>query len=288
MPKKTEQFETGLNPSWCPGCGDWAIYRALKTVFTELGLKNENIAIAYGIGCSGNMASYLDIYGFHGLHGRPLPVAAGIKMANDRLTVLAAGGDGDGYGEGISHFLHQMRANQDITYLVFDNQVYGLTQGQVSPRGMKGYKASTTPDGVIEEPVNPIALALANNATFVARTFAIDFLHNIKTIKKAIQHKGFSLVNIIQPCQTFNKLNTHSYWQRRIYNMEEEKNYRSNDRMYAMEKAFEGPEPRFPVGIFYQEKRLSYEDELPQIKKNPLVQQSPEGRSVRKLFSSHQ
>lgn len=288
MSAKSEQFETALNPSWCPGCGDWAIYRALKTVFTELDLRQENIAIAYGIGCSGNLASYLNVYGFHGLHGRPLPVAAGMKMANHRLTVLAAGGDGDGYGEGIAHFIHQMRANQDITYIVFDNQVYGLTKGQVSPRGQKGYRSSTTPDGVIEEPINPIALALANNATFVARTFAIDFLHNISVLKRAIRHKGFSLVNIIQPCQTFNHLNTQHYWRQRVYRLDDNPQHRTDDKMYAMEKAFEGPDPKYPIGIFYQEQRKSYEDELPQLSKKPLVQQKPEGRSVRRLFSSLQ
>lgn len=288
MSEYHERFETALNPSWCPGCGDWAIYRALKTAFERLHLKNEQIAMVYGIGCSGNMASYLRVYGFHGLHGRPLPVASGVKMANHKLTVIAAGGDGDGYGEGIAHFIHQMRANQDITYIVFDNQVYGLTKGQVSPRAQKGYVSPTTPGGVIEEPINPIALALANNATFVSRAYAPYIDHTVDLITKALRHKGFSLVNIIQPCQSFNHVNTHDFWRQRIYMLGEQKNHNATDRMQALRLAFEGPDPRFPVGVFYQEKRATYEDELPQIKKHPLVKTSIAHRSIRSIFRTFQ
>ncbi|MBL7047783.1 MAG: 2-oxoacid ferredoxin oxidoreductase [Candidatus Marinimicrobia bacterium] len=266
---KPEELNTPHDPTWCPACGNFGIWVAMKKAITELKLDPDEVAVSYGIGCSGNENNFVKTYAFHSLHGRAVPPAAGIKFANDALTVIAVSGDGDAYGEGGNHFVHACKNNYDITYLVHDNQMYSLTTGQASPTSEKGMKTKTTPSGIIEDPINPISLALAANATFVARGFSGKADHLAELIKKAIQHKGFALVDILQNCVTFNKLNTFQFFNKRVYDMNEG-GYKTDDKQKAHEKALEWGE-RIPIGIFYQEEKPSYNSSLPQNADAPLV-----------------
>jgi 2-oxoglutarate ferredoxin oxidoreductase subunit beta len=204
-------------PTWCPGCGDYAVLSALQRACVDLGLEPQNVVLVGGIGCSGKIAGYLGSYGFHGLHGRSLPVATGVKLANRNLTVVAAGGDGDGYGIGLGHLMHTMRRNPDITYLVMDNQVYGLTKGQQSPTARKGFQAKgTPPGGVVESPIRPLQLALASGCSFVAQCFSGNINHMTEVMERAIRHRGFSLVNVFSPCVTFNRVNTYDFYREHL------------------------------------------------------------------------
>lgn len=244
----------------------------------ELGLDHHNTVVVYGIGCSGNMANTINTYGFHGLHGRALPAAEGIKLANQSLNVIVVAGDGDTYGEGMNHFLTACRGNHDITLLVHDNQVYGLTTGQTSPTSEKGYESKSTPGGVIEEPVNPLTVALAGGAGFVAQGFSGNTIQLTDLIKKAIQYKGFSFVNALQPCVTFNKHNTFQWFYRRVYELEKE-GYTPTDWHVAVQKARELE--RLATGVIYLHERQPYHEALPQLKNGPLVHQPLDGIDVR-------
>lgn len=235
----------------------------------ELKLDPATTVIVYGIGCSGNMSNTLNTYGFHGLHGRALPSAEGIKIANNALTVIVVAGDGDGYGEGMGHFIHSMRGNHDITYIVHDNQVYGLTVGQTSPTAAKGYQSKSTPHGVIEQPVNPLALALSTGCSFVSRAFAGDLPHTTQILKRAIQHKGFSFVDVFQPCITFNKINTFQWFREHIYKLGEKYDPSNLAKAWAASCEVE----RLGIGVFYEDERLTYTDQLAQIQKSPLARQ---------------
>jgi len=249
------QLKTREAPNWCPGCGNYGIQAALKNAIVELGLDTSSLTIATGIGCGSKINHWVKCYGFEGLHGRPLPVATGIKLANPSLTVLAIGGDGDGYGLGMGHFIHSMRRNLDITYIVQDNQIYGLTTGQTSPTSEKGTRTKSTPAGAIELPVNPIALALASGATYIARGYAGDLPHLTELISGAIAHHGFAIVDVLQPCVTFNKVNTYDFFASRVYKLEEEMGLAA-----AFEKSHEWGD-KIPIGLFYREERPTYEDE---------------------------
>jgi 2-oxoglutarate ferredoxin oxidoreductase subunit beta len=261
---------SGYQPTWCPGCGNWGIGMAIKKALVELNYSPDQVVVVFGIGCSGNMNDFLNAYGLHSLHGRALPNAIGIKLANHKLPVLAVVGDGDCYGEGGNHFIHACRGNHDITVIVHDNRVYGLTTGQSAPTAPKGYRSKSTPLGLIEAPVNPLALALTSGATFVAQGFAGDLNHLVLILKEAITHKGFSLVNVLQPCVTFNKVNTYQYYLQRVYKLE--KDYQKDNFKLALEKAFEVNEEKFPLGVIYQVKRPCYHESLPQISSLPLVE----------------
>ena len=208
MVKMTE-LNTIDRPNWCPGCGDFGILMALKGAIVELNIEPENVAIISGIGCSGKVPHWIRTYGLHGIHGRALPVASAVKLTNHELTVFAVGGDGDGYGIGMCHFIHAMRRNINMTYIVHNNMIYGLTTGQTSPTSEKGTRTKSTPSGAIEVPVNPMALAISSGATFVARTFAGDVKHLQKTIVDAVKHRGFSLVDVFQQCVSYNHVNTY-------------------------------------------------------------------------------
>ena len=259
---------------WCAGCGDFSMIGALKGALVDLGIEPYNTVISAGIGCSGKSPHYLNVYGFEGLHGRALPVASGIKLANNKLTVLAEGGDGDGYGIGAGHFVHIMRRNYDLTYIVHNNQIYGLTTGQASPTSQMGMKTKTTPHGVVETQFNPLASAIIGGATFVARTFAGDLKHMKATMKEAIAHRGFALVDVFQPCITFNKINTYDFFTKKVYKLEEAGHDPTN-KIKALERTFEDVQTNYeklPIGIFYKETRPTYEDTLPQIKEKALVE----------------
>jgi len=255
----TLQDFTGYKPTWCPGCGNWGIGMAVKTAFVEMGLSPSSIMISFGIGCSGNMNDFVNAYAMHGLHGRAIATAVGMKLANHKLPVCAIVGDGDCYGEGGNHFLHACRGNHDIKVIIHDNRVYGLTTGQVAPTAEKGQKSKSTPSGIIEVPVDPLALAITQGATFVAQTFAGDAKHMSETIKKAFQHTGFAVVNVLQPCVTFEKKASYQYYMQHVYKLD--LNYNPTDKMAALEKAFEIGEEKFPLGVIYQSQRKAYHQE---------------------------
>ncbi len=245
-----DSFKGKIHPDWCPGCGDFSVIAALQTALFELGLKPNQVLVVSGIGCSSNLPGFMNTYGMHTLHGRSLAVATGAKMANHELTVIATGGDGDGYGIGGNHFVHTMRRNVDLTYIVMDNQIYGLTTGQVSPTSVKGMKTKSTPHGSVENPINPIPMAIVGGATYVARGFSGKQKHLVELLKGAIQHKGFSLVDVFSPCVTYNKDNTYQWFTPRVKALEEQGHDPTNFQA-AMEKGFKWGE-EIPIGLFWK------------------------------------
>lgn len=261
------QYNTKIKPTWCPGCGNFAIFTALKQALLKLGLKPHETAIVTDVGCSGNMADFINAYTFHSLHGRALPVAAGIKLANHKLAVIAVIGDGGCYGEGLTHYINLMRGNHDITVLVHDNYLYGLTTGQYSPTTPKGTKTKSTPEGSVEEALNPLALALANQTSFSARGYAFEIPHLTNLIFKAIKHPGFSLVDILQPCVTFNKIQTIENWY-------QQKVYKLKTKFKNKETAFKEvlKNDKLGIGIFWQESKQTYHQQEEVLKQKPLVQ----------------
>lgn len=280
-------------PHWCPGCGDFGIWLALKSAIVNLGLNPWEVVLVSGIGCASKMPYWVKTYGFNTLHGRPTPVAEGIKLANHNLTMIVVCGDGDQYGEGLNHFMHAARRNIDLTLLVHNNQLYSLTTGQYSPTTDIGEKNKVAPTPVSEIPVNPISLALSAGATFVARGFAGELSQETQLITEAIKHKGFAVVDTMQPCVTFNRKNTFEWFKERIYKLEEQ-GYVSNDRQKAfvkteewpLKKALaEGEKEKIPTGIFYQEERPTWENGIPQISQTPLVKQSIENIDITPLLN---
>jgi 2-oxoglutarate ferredoxin oxidoreductase subunit beta len=227
--------------------------------------------VVSGIGCSSNLPGYIHSYGVHSLHGRALPVATGIKLANQDLHVIITGGDGDGYGIGMCHFIHAMRRNLDLTYIVMDNQIYGLTTGQASPTTMKEVRTKTTPRGNAELPINPLSLAIVSGATYVARGFSGNTRQLTELFAGAIAHKGFALVDVFSPCVTYNKVNTYPWFKERVYDLAEE-NHDPGDAAAALSKAFEWGE-RIPLGLVYRSDQPIYEDSDPVLKRGPLVKQ---------------
>ena len=218
------------------------------------------------------MNDFLNAYAMHGLHGRAIPSAIGMKVANHNMDTIVIGGDGGIYGEGGNHFLHACRGNHDMTVIVHDNMVYGLTTGQVAPTAKKGYKSKSTPNGIIEVPVNALALAITQGATFVAQGFAGDARGLTEILKGAITHKGFSLVNILQPCVTFNKVNTYQYYLQRVYKLDEK--HDATDIRVAMERSMDILEEKYPTGILYQTERAAYHEQIDQLE-SPLVSRAP-------------
>jgi len=261
----------GLQPTWCPGCGNFGILKALNKALVELEIEPHRVLLVSGIGQAGKLPHYSRGNVFNSLHGRPVPPAIGAKIANPALVVIAVSGDGDAYGEGGNHFIHAARRNHDITYLVHNNQVYGLTKGQASPTSDVGFITKTTPYGATN-PVNPISLAIVSGASFVARGFAGDVEHLSDLIKKGITHRGFALIDILQPCIIFNHKNTFQWYRERVYKLESENGYDSSDKKAALEKALEWGE-KIPIGIIYRKELPVYEDQLPALHKGPLVTQ---------------
>lgn len=272
-----ENLETGHTPDWCPGCGNFAILNALQTVLTELDIPQEKYVMATGIGCHGKLFNYVNLNGFHCIHGRVLPFATGMKLSNHDLTLLGFAGDGDAFDEGFDHFPHAARRNIDIKFFVHNNGVYGLTTGQTSPTSEAGYKSKTTPQGSIALPINPVLIALSSDASFVARTFVGDIAHLTAMIKAAIEHPGFAFVDILQVCYTFNNVNTYKFYRDRVYKLEDEGHDPTNLDQ-AMRQSREHGD-RIPIGIFYQKARPMYHSSLRQLKDKPLVraQLVPEG-----------
>ncbi len=254
-------INTNEKPQWCPGCGDFGILMAIKSALVNLDRDPSEVVIVSGIGCGGKTPHYIRTYGYEGLHGRLLPLALGIKIANPDLTVIAIGGDGDGLSEGGNHLLHFSRYNVDITYLVQDNQVYGLTTGQSSPTSHKGFKSKTYPDGTPIEPVKQIPLLVSQRASFVAAGYAGNVKHLSQLITDAINHKGFSFVNIYQPCITWNYTNGYEWYQKRVYITD----HNPEDYNQAWEKANEPYNTnweRIPLGIIYKNRSVTLDEEV--------------------------
>lgn len=243
-------FKGKVDPDWCPGCGDFGVLSSLQKACAGLGLRHHEIVTVSGIGCSSNLPGFFNAYGMHTLHGRSLAVAAGVKLANHELTVVATGGDGDGYGIGGNHFTHTARRNVDLTYLVMNNQIYGLTTGQLSPSSSQGMKTKSTPFGSVEMPVNPITAAIINGATFVARGFSGDQKHLTDLIQKAIRHNGFALIDVFSPCVTFNHDNDYPFFRQRVKRLEDE-GHDTSDWKMALEKAMVWDETIY-TGLFFQ------------------------------------
>ena len=264
-----DQFLTGTKPTWCPGCGNFGIWMALRSALTRLAMPRENIVIVYGVGCHGNMRDWMNVYGVQGLHGRALPVAQGIKLANPKLTVIAVTGDGDCLGEGGNHFIHAAKRNPDITVLVHNNEVYGLTTGQASPTAQIGMVTKSTPAGVTDPPFTPASLAIFAGATFAARGFTGDIPYLSELMEQAILHKGFSVVDMLQPCITFDKIHTYEWYRKRVQkvNIPEEKlpNVRE-----SLEYACEFGE-KIPIGVLHKRSVETSEDREIVLKNGPLA-----------------
>lgn len=271
----------GQKPAWCPGCGNFSILRAFNEAMVELNISPHEFVIVSGIGQAGKFPHYTKCHTFNGLHGRTLPVATGIKLANHKLKVFAVAGDGDCYGEGGNHLIHAIRRNIDVKLFVHDNQIYGLTKGQASPTSMKGMITKTQPFGSLAEQFNPLALAIALNCSFVARGFAGDIEHLKNLIKQAVSHKGFSLIDILQPCVSFNKINTFEWYKQRVYYLKND--YEPTDRLKAFDKALEWGD-KIPLGVIYIAERPTFETQIPVISEKSLVEQKPEFNKIESML----
>jgi len=303
-----KDFRTKVHNDWCPGCGDFGILNAIQMTLFELKLEPHEVAVFSGIGCSGKTPHFVNTYGFHTLHGRSLPIATGAKLANTALTVVAVGGDGDGYGIGAGHFVHTGRRNLDFTYVVHDNQVYGLTKGQASPTLPKGMRTKSMPAVSIVEGMNPLATAISSGYTFVSRSYALDVRHLKETLKAAIVHRGSALVDVLQTCPTYNDINTKEWYAGadlqsktpRLYKLEDtgydgtvkdpnDSNEVNQKKTQALIKSFEFGD-KIPIGIFYRIQEPTFEDmigdRMPSYKEVPLVKQDLFNRDVSALFES--
>jgi 2-oxoglutarate ferredoxin oxidoreductase subunit beta len=271
----TPQFpivgKSQIKPTWCPGCGDYGVVASVEMALKRLKIPSKDVVIVSGIGCSSNLPHFLSSYGFHGIHGRSIPLAEGIRWGNHELTVIATGGDGDGFGIGAGHFIHAMRRNVKLTYVTMDNQIYGLTTGQASPTSTLGQKTKSTPTGVIEYPLDPIALALASGATYVARGFSGDVKHLTDLVAGGIQHKGFSFIDVFSPCVTYNKVNTFDFFRQRVYKLESS-GHNPSDLSAAFQRSLEWGD-KIPIGLFYSVDRPTYEDMEEVLQVGPLVHQ---------------
>ncbi len=257
----SKNLDTPVENTWCPGCGNFGILQAVKLSFQELTDEKEwemkDIVLASGIGCHAKIYDYVNVNGFYSIHGRVPPTITGIKLANPDLNVIGFSGDGDAYGEGISHLVHAAKRNIDVTMVIHDNRVFGLTTGQFTPTSPQGFAGKSTPGGSVEEPINPLHVMLANNASFVARGFPGELMHLKKLLKKGIEHEGFALIDILQPCVTFYNLWDH--YKDRVYNLDDE-DHDVTDFSKAWEKAEEREE--IPIGVFYKEERETFNNQI--------------------------
>ncbi|MBU2536632.1 MAG: 2-oxoacid:ferredoxin oxidoreductase subunit beta [Chloroflexota bacterium] len=266
-----KDYAEPIEIAWCPGCGNFGILQALRKALVELEIEPHRLLLVSGIGQAPKLPHYIRDNVFNGLHGRSIPAATAAKIVNHELVVIVIDGDGGAYGEGVGHWLAAMRRNVDLTYMVHNNQVYGLTKGQASPTSDPGFVTKTTPAGA-GQPINPLEVALASDVSFLARGFAGDVEQLTQLVKMGIQHRGFAHIDILQPCVSFNRKNTSKWYRERVYKLEEEKGYDFSDKMVAFAKAQEWEE-RIPTGLIYKNVRPVYEEQLPALKKMPLVKQ---------------
>jgi 2-oxoglutarate ferredoxin oxidoreductase subunit beta len=277
-----KDYESAVPIAWCPGCGNFSILQAVKKALFELNMEPQKVLFVSGIGQAPKLPHYTKGNVFNGLHGRTLPAATGAKIASHEMTVIGIDGDGGAYGEGLQHLLATARRNVDITYLAHNNQVYGLTKGQASPTSDLGFISKTTPNGA-GQPLNPLMLALASDISFLARGFAGEIDHLAGLIKEGITHHGFALIDILQPCVSFNHVNTFAWYKQRVYKVEDE-GYNPADKAAALKKAQEWGD-RIPIGIIFKQERPVYEDNLPQLKDIPLVRQPIDPTRLEKLMA---
>ncbi len=262
----------GDQPTWCPGCGHFSVMSSLQKAAVDLGIEPHEMGVISGIGCSGKISEYTRAYGFHTLHGRALPVAQGAALGNKDVKIIASGGDGDGYGIGIGHFIHAVRRNIDITYLVMDNHIYGLTKGQTSPTSSQGFISKTSPKGSSEQPIQPLETALVNGISFLAQGFSGNIKQLNELVKAAIQHKGFALVNVFSPCVTFNKVNTYDFYKENLIDIGAIEGYDVNNRGKVIEKIRETN--GLLTGILYQEEKATFEELTPEFPEASIAKQN--------------
>lgn len=254
----TNPFKNNVKPNWCPGCGHYGTHNSLQQALQQLNFEPQDVAIISGIGCAGRISGYIYAYGVHTTHGRALPFAQGVKLANPELEVIACGGDGDGFAIGLGHALHAIKRNINMTYILMDNHVYGLTKGQTSPRSDLGFKTKTTPKGNVENPLPALEMVLAAGATFVGQAFAAQGAELVDLIKQAIAHKGFSFINVLTPCVTFNKVNTYEWYKENIIPISSLLNYDSHNRLQAFQAVAENR--GLITGLIYQDiSKTNYE-----------------------------
>ncbi|WP_298685241.1 thiamine pyrophosphate-dependent enzyme [uncultured Methanomethylovorans sp.] len=273
-----------IETEWCPGCGNFGILKAIRKALVNIGKAPHEVLMVSGIGQAGKLPHYMKCNTFNGLHGRTLPPATGAKIANHELTVLTVGGDGDDYGEGGNHLIHAIRRNPNITAIVNDNQIYGLTKGQASPTSELGMKTKVQTHGVVNTPLNPLALAISLDCSFVARGYAGNIEHLAGILEEAITHRGFALVDILQPCVSFNKLNTFKWYTERVYRLDEE-GYVPDDRIKAFERSLEWGD-RIPIGIFYKKEKPTLEDGFGVLGKGTLISRPKDQTLVDELIDS--
>lgn len=274
-----QSFNTPIFPTWCPGCGDFGIWGAFKQALESLKIKPDQIAVFFGVGCAGNISSFIKAYGFHSLHGRAVANAIGAKLTNHKMPVIVIAGDGDLLGEGLSHFIHSARANHDITVILHNNGVFGLTTGQASPTAAFGFKSKPLPAEITDEPVNPCALAIMHQAGFVSRGFAGDQEVLCNLIKQAIVNPGFSLVDVLQPCVTFNPDKSYIWYRQRIKAVKNP----TNDVLTGIKNSL-WTENRIATGVIYQNSRPPFHDNFPQLRTETLLAATGKKRNIKKLL----
>jgi 2-oxoglutarate/2-oxoacid ferredoxin oxidoreductase subunit beta len=275
----------GIDSTWCPGCGNFAILNGIRQVLAGLDISPHQVVMYSGIGQAAKLPLYTSTNVLNGLHGRALCLATGSRFADHTIKTIVFGGDGDGFAEGGNHFLHAVRRNPDMTYIVHNNQVYGLTKGQASPTSDQGFVTGTTPEGVFHERFNPAAVAISLNASFVARTHTGVMTHMVEMMQKALEHKGFSFLEVLQPCVTYNKVNTLKWYREHSYDLSEDKDFDPGDRVAAWKKSLEWTEA-FPIGVLYQSDRPAMEDNLVVLKDGPLNYKTSRPRNIKNLLES--
>ncbi len=279
---KPTPFDYKVATAWCPGCGNFSILPAVKTALSDLGLKPHQVLICSGIGQAAKLPHYMRCNTFNGLHGRSIPPATGAKLVNPELAVIAESGDGDIYGEGGNHLIHAIRRNIDITVIVHNNQVYGLTKGQASPTSEIGFATKVQTEGVKTAMMTPLTMALSLGAGFLARSFSGDIPHMSLMIREAIKHRGISIIDVLMPCVIFNKLNTFQWYKSRVYKLEEN-GWDPTDKLAAYEKSMEWGD-KIPLGILYRKERPAYEDLVSVLQGKPLIDRDYSPQKVQELF----
>lgn len=270
-----KDFTGRERPTWCKGCGNYGILTAVQMALAEHNIAPHEILIVTGIGCGSKLPHYMRVNGFHTLHGRPVAVATGVRLVNHGLRVMVVHGDGDGYAEGLSHFVHAARRNINIVDLVQDNRIYGLTRGQYSPTSERGKRTPSSPEGSIDSPLNPLALAITAGATFVARGYAGDLKHLAWLIGEALEHPGYALMEVLQPCVVWNRGYAYKFYRERVYKLEDEPDYDPGDQRAAWERSFEWGD-RIPIGIFYRNPTVpTYEEQVPALREGPPLVHRP-------------
>ncbi|GAB6176482.1 2-oxoacid:ferredoxin oxidoreductase subunit beta [Desulfobaculum senezii] len=273
-----------VETAWCPGCGNFGIIKSVKQALAEEGYGPHQAIIVSGIGQAAKLPHYMRVNFYNGLHGRSLASAQGVRLANPEIPILVTSGDGCSYGEGGNHFLNALRRNMNLTLIAHDNQIYGLTKGQASPTTMLEHVTKAQPWGVAAEPFNPVAVAIAMNASFVARGFSGNGEHLTKLIRQGMNHKGFALIDVLQPCVSFNKINTHAWYKERCYELPED--YDPTDRAAAMDKALEFGD-RIPLGVLYTVEKPSFDERLPHLHGAPLGEQTVDREALREVMMSY-